>query len=49
MVHKYCNERSTIKIDYAWEVLYDDLFGMRAYRINLYIEIPPGEGDEKII
>jgi hypothetical protein len=40
---------SDVKINYEWEVLYKNLFDMCAYRINLNIELPPGEGDEKIL
>ena len=36
------------KLDYDWEVLYDDLFGMRAYRIHISIELREGEGDDPI-
>ncbi|CAF3163824.1 unnamed protein product [Rotaria sp. Silwood2] len=37
-----------VKVDYDWEILYEDLFDMRAYRINLNIELPKGNADEKI-
>ena len=40
---------SETKIDYDWEILYENVFNMRAYRINLTIALPPGEGDEKIL
>jgi hypothetical protein len=40
---------SDVKVDYDWEILYDNLFDMRAYRVNLYIELREGEGDEKIV
>lgn len=40
---------SAVKIDYDWEILYENVFDMCAYRINLRIEIPGGEGDEKIL
>ena len=40
---------SDVKVDYEWETLYENIFDLRAYRINLYIEIRNGEGDEKII
>ncbi|CAF3599539.1 unnamed protein product [Rotaria sp. Silwood1] len=39
---------TTVKIDYDWETLYENIFDMRAYRINLNIELPQGTGDEKI-
>lgn len=38
-----------VKIEYDWEILYENVFDMCAYRINLRIEIPSGEGDEKIL
>ncbi|CAF1165445.1 unnamed protein product [Rotaria sp. Silwood1] len=37
-----------VKVDLDWEFLYEDLFDMRAYRINLNIDLPQGKGDEKI-
>ena len=37
-----------IKIVHDWEILYENLFDMRAYRVNLKIELPKGDGDEKI-
>jgi hypothetical protein len=37
------------KIDYQWEILYENIFDLRAYRINLFIEIRAGEGEDKII
>ena len=40
---------SDTQIDYNWEILYENLFDMRAYRVNLFIKIRPGEGDDKII
>ena len=40
---------SDVKIDYDWEVLYENVFNLCAYRINLRIELPGGEGDEKIL
>ena len=40
---------SAVKIEYDWEILYENIFDMRAYRMNLRIEIPGGEGDEKIV
>ncbi|CAF0958615.1 unnamed protein product [Adineta ricciae] len=36
------------KLDYSWEVLYDNIFNMRAYRVNISIELRDGEGDDKI-
>jgi hypothetical protein len=41
--------RGDTKTDYNWEVLYENLFDLRAYRVNLFIKIRPGEGDDKII
>jgi hypothetical protein len=37
------------KVGYKWEVLYDNIFDLRAYRVNLFIELRPGEGDDKVI
>ncbi|CAF3425033.1 unnamed protein product [Rotaria sp. Silwood1] len=37
-----------VKIAYDWEILYENLFNMRAYRINLNIELCQGYDDEKI-
>ncbi|CAF1242428.1 unnamed protein product [Adineta steineri] len=37
-----------VKIDYNWEILYDNIFDLRAYRINLFIELKEGEGDDMI-
>ncbi|CAF1083207.1 unnamed protein product [Rotaria sp. Silwood1] len=39
---------SEAKLDYDWEILYDNIFDMRAYRINLYIELRNSNDDEKI-
>jgi hypothetical protein len=36
------------KLDYTWEILYDNIFNMRAYRINISIELRDGEGDDEI-
>jgi hypothetical protein len=36
------------KLDYNWEILYDNLHDMRAYKINLSIELRNGEGDDEI-
>jgi hypothetical protein len=36
------------KLDYNWEVLYDNICNMRAYRINISIELRDGEGDDDI-
>ena len=36
------------KLDYTWHVLYDNLFDMRIYRINMAIELRNGEGDDEI-
>ena len=37
------------KIDYNWEILYENIFNLRVYRVNLLIELRPGEGDDKVI
>ena len=39
---------SDVQLDYNWEILYDNICNMRAYRVNISIELPDGEGDEKI-
>jgi hypothetical protein len=39
---------SEANVNYDWDVLYEDLFNMRAYRINLQIELRTGKGDEKV-
>lgn len=39
---------SVVKVKHDWEVLYDNLFGMRAYRVNINIELRRGTGDERI-
>ena len=36
------------KLDHDWEILYDNLFDLRVYRINLSIELRSGEGDDEI-
>ncbi|CAF3487666.1 unnamed protein product [Rotaria sp. Silwood1] len=36
------------KLDYHWEVLYDNLSDMQIYRINISIELRQGEGDDEI-
>jgi hypothetical protein len=36
------------KLDFNWDILYDNLCGMRIYRINISIELRNGEGDDKI-
>ncbi|CAF4078633.1 unnamed protein product [Rotaria sordida] len=40
---------SDVKINYEWEILYENIFDLRAYRINLFIELRPGEGNDQII
>jgi hypothetical protein len=37
------------KINYNWEILYENLFNLRAYRVNIFIELRSGEGDDKVI
>jgi hypothetical protein len=37
------------KVDYNWEILYENLFNLRAYRVNLFIELRSGEGNDKVI
>ncbi|CAF1130657.1 unnamed protein product [Adineta ricciae] len=39
---------SDVKVDYNWEVLYENIFDFSAYRINISIELRPGEGDDKV-
>ncbi|CAF1328464.1 unnamed protein product [Adineta steineri] len=36
------------KLDFNWEILYDNLFNMRIYRINISIELRDGKGDDII-
>ena len=36
------------KLDYTWDILYDNLFNLRIYRVNISIELPDGEGDDDI-
>ncbi|CAF0896204.1 unnamed protein product [Adineta ricciae] len=36
------------KVDYNWEVLYENLFNLCAYRVNVHIELRAGEGEEKV-
>jgi hypothetical protein len=36
------------KLNYNWEILYDNICNMRAYRINISIELRDGEGDDEI-
>jgi hypothetical protein len=37
------------KVDHDWEILYENLFDLCIYRVNIFIELRPGEGDDKII
>ncbi|UJR10873.1 hypothetical protein I4U23_015060 [Adineta vaga] len=37
-----------VNVDYDWEILYENLFDMCAYRINMSIELRSGEGNERI-
>ena len=37
-----------VKIDHHWEILYDNIFDLRAYRVHIFIELRQGEGDDKI-
>lgn len=39
---------SDAKVDYQWEILYENIFDLCAYRVHLFIELRDGEGDEKI-
>lgn len=39
---------SVAKVEFAWEVLYENLFNMRAYRINLFIQIRQGDMDDQV-
>ncbi|CAF1344833.1 unnamed protein product [Didymodactylos carnosus] len=36
------------KVDYTWEILYDNIFDMRAYRVHIKIELRDGASDDKI-
>ena len=36
------------KLDFNWEILYDNICNMRAYRINISIELRDGENDDQI-
>ncbi|CAF1396767.1 unnamed protein product [Adineta steineri] len=38
-----------MKIDYNWEILYENLYNLNIYRVNLFIELRSGEDDDKII
>ena len=38
-----------VQIESTWETLEENLWEMRAYRINLTIDIATGDGDEKIV
>ena len=38
-----------VQINYQWEILYENIFNLRAYRVHLFIELREGEGDEQII
>ncbi|CAF1179193.1 unnamed protein product [Rotaria sordida] len=37
------------KVDYNWEILYENIFDLCAYRVNIFIKLRSGEGDDKII
>ncbi|CAF2835243.1 unnamed protein product [Rotaria sp. Silwood2] len=37
------------KVDYNWEILYENIFDLCAYRVNIFIELRSGEGEDKII
>ncbi|CAF0795217.1 unnamed protein product [Adineta ricciae] len=39
---------SEAKLDFNWEILYDNIFNMRAYRVNISIELRHGDGDDRI-
>ena len=39
---------SEAKVDFSWEVLYDNLFDMRAYRVSLAIALRQGQGDDEV-
>ncbi|CAF1549219.1 unnamed protein product, partial [Rotaria sordida] len=47
-VHPSIQFNAKVKITFKWETLYENLFNMQAYRINLNIELPKGKDDEKI-
>ncbi|CAF3823060.1 unnamed protein product [Adineta steineri] len=38
-----------VNVDYNWEILYENIYDLCAYRVNIYIELRPGEGEDKII
>ena len=40
---------SDAKVDSKWEILHENLFNLRAYRINLFIELRSGEGNDQVI
>ncbi|CAF3052953.1 unnamed protein product [Rotaria sp. Silwood2] len=40
--------KAKVKVDFDWETLYENLFNMRAYRINLNVELRRGSNDEKV-
>ncbi len=37
-----------VKVGYKWKTLYENIFDMRAYCINLFVELGSGEGDDEI-
>ncbi|CAF1180334.1 unnamed protein product [Rotaria sp. Silwood1] len=40
--------KAKVKVDFDWETLYENLFDMRAYRVNLNIELRRGKSDDKV-
>jgi hypothetical protein len=36
------------RVDYNWEILYENIFDLRAYRVNIFIELRPGEGNDNV-
>jgi hypothetical protein len=37
------------QVNCKWEILYDNLFDLRVYRVSLFFELHSGEGDDKVI
>ena len=39
---------SEVRVDHQWEVLYSNIFDLRAYRVNIFIELRSGGNDDRI-
>jgi hypothetical protein len=39
---------SQVNVEYDWEILYENIFDLRAYRLNISIELRDGQGDDEI-